>query len=137
MAIATRPPLPLILSKRSPASALRIRDAELLFAIGMKRPPIRAAFPQLTTLYHNDGRRLSYWNILLRPADHHASAKDMLRILNLFESRRVEGVQVMPRIIDRMETLPHMGSAAGSQSRYGLATTQLSRWLEYHGTMAA
>ncbi len=108
--------------------------------IGMKaatyfeQPP-----PQLTTLYHNDGRTpFPYWNILLRPAGAiNASARDMAAYLQFYLNRgMVDGVVVMPSAaIDRMETPTRTWEAqAGLKAGYGLSNyTSVHDGFVYHG----
>ena len=108
--------------------------------IGMKTATyFEQPSPQLTTLYHNDGKTpFPYWNILLRPAGAiNASAKDMAAYLEFYLNRgAVEGVQVMPAAsFDRMETPTRTWEAQqGLKAGYGLSNyTSFHDGFEYHG----
>src|ERR1035437_9515260 len=69
----------------------------LFLPVGMKTATyFEAPSPQLTTLYHSDGKTpFPYWNILLRPAGAiNASAKDMSAYVQFYLNRgAVGGVQ--------------------------------------------
>jgi CubicO group peptidase (beta-lactamase class C family) len=108
--------------------------------IGMKTATyFEEPSPQLTTLYHADGKTpFSYWNILLRPAGAiNASAKDMAAYVQFYLNRGlVGGVQVMPAAsIDRMETPTRTWEAQqGLKAGYGLSNyTSFHDGFEYHG----
>jgi CubicO group peptidase (beta-lactamase class C family) len=108
--------------------------------IGMKTATyFEQPSPQLTTLYHPDGKTPNpYWNILLRPAGAiNASAKDMAAYLQFYLNRgTVGGVQVMPAAsIDRMETPTRTWEARqGLKAGYGLSNyTSFHDGFEYHG----
>ena len=95
--------------------------------------------PQLTTLYHDDGKTpVPYWNMLLRPQGAiNASAKDMAAYLQFYLNRgAVDGALVMPAAsIDRME-LPTRTWAAqeGLKAGYGLGNLmKLNDGFIYHG----
>jgi CubicO group peptidase (beta-lactamase class C family) len=108
--------------------------------IGMKTATyFEQPSPQLTTLYHADGKTpYPYWNILLRPAGAiNASAKDMAAYVQFYLNRgAVSGVQVMPAAsIDRMETPTRTWEAQqGLKAGYGLSNyTSFHDGFEYHG----
>jgi CubicO group peptidase (beta-lactamase class C family) len=108
--------------------------------IGMKTATyFEQPSPQLTTLYHSDGKTpYPYWNILLRPAGAiNASAKDMAAYLQFYLNRgAVGGVQVMPTAsIDRMETPTRSWAAQqGLKAGYGLSNyTDIHDGFVYHG----
>ncbi len=108
--------------------------------IGMKTATyFEQASPQLTTLYHSDGKTpYPYWNILLRPAGAiNASAKDMAAYLQFYLNRgAANGVQVMPAAsIDRMETPTRTWEAQqGLKAGYGLSNyTSIQDGFVYHG----
>jgi CubicO group peptidase (beta-lactamase class C family) len=108
--------------------------------IGMKTATyFEEPSPQLTTLYHADGKTpYPYWNILLRPAGAiNASAKDMAAYVLFYLNRGlVGGVQVMPvASIDRMETPTRTWEAQqGLKAGYGLSNyTSFHDGFEYHG----
>ena len=108
--------------------------------IGMKTATyFEEPSPQLTTLYHPDGRTpYPYWNILLRPAGSiNASARDMAAYLQFYLNRgAVGGVQVMPAAsIDRMETPTRTWEAQeGLKAGYGLSNyTSIHEGFVYHG----
>jgi len=108
--------------------------------IGMKTATyFEQPSPQLTTLYHNDGKTpYPYWNIILRPAGAiNASAKDMAAYLQFYLNRgAVGGVPVMPAAsIDRMETPTRTWEAQqGLKAGYGLSNyTSFHDGFEYHG----
>jgi CubicO group peptidase (beta-lactamase class C family) len=95
--------------------------------------------PQLTTLYHSDGKTpYPYWNILLRPAGAiNASAKDMAAYVEFYLNRgAVGGTQVVPAAsIDRMETPTRTWEAQeGLKAGYGLSNyTSIHDGFVYHG----
>ena len=108
--------------------------------IGMKTATyFEEPSPQLTTLYHPDGKTpYPYWNILLRPAGAiNASAKDMAAYVQFYLNRGTVGsVQVMPSAsIDRMETPTRTWQAQeGLKAGYGLSNyTSFYDGFEYHG----
>jgi CubicO group peptidase (beta-lactamase class C family) len=108
--------------------------------IGMKTATyFEAPSPQLTTLYHSDGKTpYPYWNILLRPAGSiNASAKDMAAYVQFYLNRgMVGGSQLVPATsIDRMETPTRTWQAqAGLKSGYGLSNyTSIHDGFVYHG----
>ncbi len=108
--------------------------------IGMKTATyFEQPSPQLTTLYHPDGKTpFPYWNILLRPAGAiNASAKDMAAYVQFYLNRgAVGGAQVMPAAsIDRMETPTRAWEAQqGLRAGYGLSNyTSFHDGFEYHG----
>jgi len=106
--------------------------------IGMKTATYFES-PQLTTLYHPDGKTpFPYWNILLRPAGSiNASAKDMAAYVQFYLNRgSVAGTQVMPAAaIDRMETPTRTWEAQqGLRAGYGLSNyTSIHDGFVYHG----
>ncbi len=95
--------------------------------IGMKTATyFEQASPQLTTLYHADGKTaFPYWNILERPSGAiNASAKDMAAYVQFYLNRgAVGGTQIMLAVsIDRMETPTRTWEAQeGLKSGYGLS----------------
>ena len=95
--------------------------------------------PQLTTLYHGDGKTpYPYWNIIERPAGAiNASAKDMAAYVQFYLNRgAVGGVQVMPAAaIDRMEMPTRTWEAQqGLKAGYGLSNyTSIHDGFVYHG----
>ena len=108
--------------------------------IGMKTATyFEAPSPQLTTLYHGDGKTpYPYWNILLRPAGSiNASAKDMADYVQFYLNRGAVGaVQVTPAAdIDRMETPTRTWEAQeGLKPGYGLSNyTSIHDGFVYHG----
>jgi CubicO group peptidase (beta-lactamase class C family) len=108
--------------------------------IGMKTATyFELPSPQLTTLYHEDGKTpYPYWNILLRPAGAiNASAKDMAAYVQFYLNRgAVGGTQVMPAAsIERMETPTRTWAAQqGLKSGYGLSNyTDIHDGFVYHG----
>jgi CubicO group peptidase (beta-lactamase class C family) len=108
--------------------------------IGMKTATyFEAPSPQLTTLYHSDGKTpYPYWNILLRPAGSiNASAKDMAAYVQFYLNRgMVGGSQLVPATsIDRMEAPTRTWQAqAGLKSGYGLSNyTSIHDGFVYHG----
>jgi len=108
--------------------------------IGMKTATyFEQPSPQLTTLYHPDGKTpYPYWNILVRPAGAiNASAKDMAAYVQFYLNRgAVGGTQVMPAAsIDRMETPTRTWQAQeGLKTVYGLSNyTSFFDGFVYHG----
>jgi CubicO group peptidase (beta-lactamase class C family) len=108
--------------------------------IGMKTATyFEQPSPQLTTLYHPDGKTpYPYWNILVRPAGAiNASAKDMAAYVQFYLNRgAVGGTQVMPAAsIDRMETPTRTWQAQeGLKTGYGLSNyTSFFDGFVYHG----
>ena len=108
--------------------------------IGMKTATyFEQPSPQLTTLYHGDGKTpFPYWNILLRPAGAiNASANDMAAYVEFYLNRgAVGGVQVVPAAdIDRMETPTRTWEAQqGLKAGYGLSNyTSIHDGFVYHG----
>ena len=95
--------------------------------------------PELTTLYHGDGKTpYPYWNILLRPAGSiNASARDMAAYVEFYLNRgAVGGVQVTPAAdIDRMEAPTRTWEAQeGLKPGYGLSNyTGIHDGFVYHG----
>jgi CubicO group peptidase (beta-lactamase class C family) len=108
--------------------------------IGMKTATyFEQPSPQLTTLYHGDGKTpYPYWNIIERPAGSiNASAKDMAAYVQFYLNRGTAGgVQVIPSAsIDRMETPTRTWEAqAGLKAGYGLSNyTSVHDGFVYHG----
>jgi CubicO group peptidase (beta-lactamase class C family) len=108
--------------------------------IGMKTATyFEQPSPQLTTLYHTDGKTpYPYWNILLRPAGSiNASAQDMAAYVQFYLNRgAVGGVQVAPAAaIDRMETPTRTWEAQqGLKAGYGLSNyTSVQDGFVFHG----
>jgi CubicO group peptidase (beta-lactamase class C family) len=108
--------------------------------IGMKTATyFERPSPQLTTLYHSDGKTpYPYWNILERPAGAiNASANDMAAYVQFYLDRgAVGGVQVVPAgFIDRMETPTRTWEAQqGLKAGYGLSNyTSIHDGFVYHG----
>jgi len=108
--------------------------------IGMKTATyFEQPSPQLTTLYHGDGKTpYPYWNILLRPAGAiNASAKDMAAYVQFYLNRGTVGdVQVAPATeIDRMETPTRTWEAQqGLKAGYALSNyTSIHDGFVYHG----
>jgi CubicO group peptidase (beta-lactamase class C family) len=108
--------------------------------IGMKTATyFEQPSPQLTTLYHPDGKTpYPYWNILERPAGAiNASANDMAAYVQFYLNRgAVGGVQVVPAaFIDRMETPTRTWEAQqGLKAGYGLSNyTSIHDGFVYHG----
>jgi CubicO group peptidase (beta-lactamase class C family) len=95
--------------------------------------------PQLTTLYHWDGKTpYPYWNILERPAGSiNASARDMAAYVQFYLDRgSVGGKEVVPAAtIDRMETPTRTWAAQqGLKAGYGLSDyTTIHEGFVYHG----
>jgi CubicO group peptidase (beta-lactamase class C family) len=108
--------------------------------IGMKTATyFEQPSPQLTTLYHSDGKTPDrYWNILQRPAGAiNASAQDMAAYAQFYLNRgAVGGTQVVPAAsIDRMETPTRTWAAQeGLKAGYGLGNyTSVHDGFVYHG----
>jgi hypothetical protein len=108
--------------------------------IGMKTATyFEQPSPQLTTLYHSDGKTpYPYWNIIERPAGAiNASAKDMAAYVQFYLNRgAADGAQVIPSAsIDRMETPTRTWEAqAGLKAGYGLSNyTSVHDGFVYHG----
>ena len=108
--------------------------------IGMKTATyFEAPSPQLTTLYHDDGKTpYPYWNILLRPAGAiNASARDMAAYVQFYLNRgTVNGAVIMPAAnIERMETPTRTWQAQeGQKTGYGLNNyTSFHDGFVYHG----
>ncbi|HEY3988242.1 MAG TPA: serine hydrolase [Acidobacteriaceae bacterium] len=108
--------------------------------IGMKTATyFEQPSPQLTTLYHNDGKTpYPYWNILERPAGAiNASANDMAAYVEFYLNRgAVHGQQILPAAdIDRMETPTRTWQAQqGLKAGYGLSNyTTVHDGFVYHG----
>ena len=95
--------------------------------------------PQLTTLYHGDGKTAyPYWNILERPAGAiNASAKDMTAYIQFYLNRgAVSRTRILPSAsIDRMEIPTRTWEAqAGLTAGYGLSNyTSIHDGFVYHG----
>ncbi len=112
----------------------------LFLPIGMKSATyFEQPSPQLTTLYHDDGKTpYRYWNILERPAGAiNASANDMAAYLGFYLNRgAVHGQQIMPAAdIDRIETPTRTWEAQqGLKAGYGLSNyTSIHDGFVYHG----
>src|ERR1700761_1061041 len=108
--------------------------------IGMKTATyFEEPSPQLTTLYHDDGKTpYSYWNILERPAGAiNASANDMAAYVEFYLNRgAVNGQPILPATdIDRMETPTRTWQAQqGLKAGYGLSNyTNIHDGFVYHG----
>jgi CubicO group peptidase (beta-lactamase class C family) len=108
--------------------------------IGMKTATyFEAPAPQLTTLYHADGKTpFPYWYILLRPAGSiNASARDMAAYVRFYLNRgEVGGTAIVPAsYIDRMETPTRTWQAQeGLKAGYGLSNyTSIHDGFVYHG----
>jgi CubicO group peptidase (beta-lactamase class C family) len=108
--------------------------------IGMKTATyFEQPSPQLTTLYHPDGKTpYRYWNILERPAGAiNASAKDMAAYVEFYLNRGTVGrTEVIPASsIDRMETPTRTWAAQqGLKAGYGLSNyTSVQDGFVYHG----
>lgn len=95
--------------------------------------------PQLTTLYHPDGKTpYPYWNILLRPAGAiNASARDMAAYVQFYLDRGSIGTKpiVPAAFIDRMETPTRTWAAQqGLKAGYGLSNyTSVLDGFVWHG----
>lgn len=112
----------------------------LFLPIGMKSATyFEQPSPQLTTLYHDDGKTpYRYWNILERPAGAiNASANDMAAYLGFYLNHgAVNGQQIMPAAdIDRIETPTRTWEAQqGLKAGYGLSNyTSIHDGFVYHG----
>jgi CubicO group peptidase (beta-lactamase class C family) len=108
--------------------------------IGMKTATyFEQPSPQLTTLYHDDGKTpYAYWNILERPAGAiNASANDMAAYVEFYLNRgAVNGRPILPATdIDRMETPTRTWQAQqGLKAGYGLSNyTSIHDGFVYHG----
>jgi CubicO group peptidase (beta-lactamase class C family) len=108
--------------------------------IGMKTATyFEQPSPQLTTLYHDDGKtQYPYWNILERPAGAiNASANDMAAYLAFYLNRgAVNGKPILPAAdIDRMETPTRTWEAQqGLKAGYALSNyTSIHDGFLYHG----
>jgi CubicO group peptidase (beta-lactamase class C family) len=108
--------------------------------IGMKTATyFEQPSPQLTTLYHDDGKTpYSYWNILERPAGAiNASANDMAAYVVFYLNRgAVNGQPLLPAAdINRMETPTRTWEAQqGLKAGYGLSNyTSIHDGFVYHG----
>ena len=108
--------------------------------IGMKTATyFEQPSPQLTTLYHGDGKTpFPYWNILERPAGSiNASANDMAAYVQFYLNRGAAGgVQVAPAAdIDRMEIPTRTWEAQqGLKAGYGLSNyTSVLDGFVFHG----
>ncbi len=112
--------------------------------IGMKTATyFEQPSPQLTTLYHDDGKTpFPYWNILERPAGAiNASANDMAAYVQFYLNRgAVNGLKVVPAsCIDRMETPTRTWEAQqGLKAGHGLSNyTSIHDGFVYHGHSGA
>ena len=112
----------------------------LFLPIGMKTATyFERPKPELTTLYHTDGKTpVPYWNILLRPAGSiNASARDMAAYVQFYLNRgMVGGTQVLASsLIDRMETPTRTWAAQeGLKTGYGLSNyTNIEDGYVFHG----
>jgi CubicO group peptidase (beta-lactamase class C family) len=112
----------------------------LFVPIGMKTATyFEQPSPQLTTLYHKDGKTpYPYWNIIERPAGAiNASAKDMAAYLQFYLNRgAVGGAQLLPvASIDRMEIPTRTWAAQqGLKAGYGLSNyINIEDGFVYHG----
>jgi hypothetical protein len=108
--------------------------------IGMKTATyFEQPTPQLTTLYHADGKTpYAYWNFLLRPAGSiNASSLDMSAYVQFYLNRgAVGGIQVIPAAsIERMETPTRTWEAQqGLKAGYGLSSfVSVHDGFVYHG----
>jgi CubicO group peptidase (beta-lactamase class C family) len=108
--------------------------------IGMKTATyFEQPSPELTTLYHDDGKTpYPYWNILERPAGAiNASANDMAAYVEFYLNRgAVNGQPILPATdIDRMETPTRTWQAQqGLKAGYGLSNyTSIHDGFVYHG----
>jgi CubicO group peptidase (beta-lactamase class C family) len=108
--------------------------------IGMKSATyFEQPSPQLTTLYHSDGKTPEpYWNIPDRPSGAiNASARDMVAYLQFYLNRgSVNSTQIMPAVsIDRIETPTRTWEAReGLKAGYGLGNyTSVHDGFLYHG----
>jgi CubicO group peptidase (beta-lactamase class C family) len=112
--------------------------------IGMKTATyFEQASPQLTTLYHGDGKTpYPYWHSLQRPAGTiNASARDKAAYVQFYLNRGAVGkTQVVPAAsIDRMETPTRTWAAQeGLKAGYGLSNyTSVRDGFRYHGHSGA
>lgn len=112
----------------------------LFVPIGMKTATyFEQPSPQLTTLYHSDGKTpYPYWNILDRPSGAiNASAKDMAAYVQFYLNRgAVDEAQIVPAAsIERMETPTRTWQAQeGLKAGYGLSNyTSVYDGFVYHG----
>jgi CubicO group peptidase (beta-lactamase class C family) len=112
----------------------------LFLPIGMKSATyFEQPSPQLTTLYHGDGKTpYPYWNILERPAGAiNASTNDMAAYLAFYLNRgAVHGRQILPAAdIDRIETPTRTWEAQqGLKAGYGLSNyTSIHDGFVFHG----
>jgi CubicO group peptidase (beta-lactamase class C family) len=108
--------------------------------IGMETATyFEAPSPQLTTLYHDDGRTpYPYWNILERPAGAiNASARDMASYVQFYLNRgTIAGHEITPADdVARMEQPTRDWAAqAGLTAGYGLSNyTSIHDGFVYHG----
>jgi CubicO group peptidase (beta-lactamase class C family) len=108
--------------------------------IGMKTATyFEQPTPQLTTLYHSDGKTpYAYWHLLLRPAGSiNASALDMAAYVQFYLNRgAVGGIQLMPATsLERMETPTRTWEAQeGLKAGYGLSNfVSVHDGFVYHG----
>ena len=112
----------------------------LFLPIGMKTATyFEQPSPQLTALYHSDGKTpYPYWNFMERPSGAvNASAKDMAAYVQFYLNRgAVSGTQVVPAVsIDRMETPTRSWAAQeGLKAGYGLSNySSFHEGFVYHG----
>jgi CubicO group peptidase (beta-lactamase class C family) len=112
----------------------------LFLPIGMKTATyFEQASPQLTTLYHSDGKTpYPYWDFMDRPSGAiNASAKDMATYVQFYLNRGVvDGAQIVPAAsIERMETPTRTWQAQeGLKAGYGLSNyTSVHEGFVYHG----
>lgn len=116
----------------------------LFLPIGMKTATyFEQAFPQLTILYHSDGKTpYPYWDMMERPSGAiNASAKDMAAYVQFYLNRgAMSGTQVVPSVsIDRMEIPTRTWEAQeGLRAGYGLSNyTSFHEGFVYHGHSGA
>jgi CubicO group peptidase (beta-lactamase class C family) len=124
-------------------TGLRFEDyvtQNFFLPMGMKTATyFEQPLPELTTLYHRDGKTpYPYWNSLERPAGTiNASAKDMAVYVRFYLNRgAVGGTQVMPAAsIERMEIPTRTWEAQqGLMAGYGLSNyTSVHDGFVYHG----
>jgi CubicO group peptidase (beta-lactamase class C family) len=112
----------------------------LFLPIGMKTATyFEQPSPQLTTLYHSDGKTpYPYWDFMERPSGAiNASAKDMAAYVQFYLNRGVvDGAQIVPAAsIERMETPTRTWQAQeGLKAGYGLSNyTSVYEGFVYHG----
>ena len=112
----------------------------LFLPIGMKTATFfEQPSPQLTTVYHLDGKTpYPYWDMMERPSGAiNASARDMAAYVQLYLNRgAVSGRQIVPAVsIDRMETPTRTWQAQeGLKAGYGLSNfTSVHEGFVYHG----